>query len=822
MGLLCINIEASSVETDTVLVADVCIDVPAEVSPSSAIIHTCYTHWSILQSNFLLISIMAESADVRIASKRAYYDNNKPYGESETITLYIYNAGPDRAVAPTVKAGYSYSMNYDQVTTTLRRAQEWGQPSEAIADPGSLTWADLPNPSSHYEGWDMVTTLPDVPAGTLMELNLSFPMLHESSNADYTMNASVSSSTDDPRPGNNSTTYIITPNHHNDGPDYWNTPGELANLDFEGLTAVVPLSQADLRVASARAYYNNDLPYGESETLTFFVFNAGPTIATQPLLKAGYTSSMDYSKVSCRGAQVWVPDGTNPSPSLDVYEWQPLGDLSCRIADWDVICAIPNIPPSVLYRVEIVFPMTHDPSYKDYTATASVSSDAAILNPDSTSTTYIITPNHDNDGDAYWKTPGNIAQLDNSSTPSGSCKCLTGWALDVPVVLSDSNGRRQIPLGELEGEITKTQLMSYDLAHRTLLPKMATDVEYGTSSEYTVVSFSTDGKTQLSYRAHPDTMLYLYPQTVKVGQDELRIGYWLPVRMLWVGAKVRGMSAPGFETEVYVTNIHQAKGAEIRSAEPHMVSQSHSYVVGTEAAGGVLAHNPKDDHRCGIGNVAAMILAFMMIASNLVSTPAPDDPDQPHGYRLRYRRDTDPPLPPPPAAPPILPADVPRRDEHGNWLIYLYEEDTPGAVENARFAVNEVNHPWQLTYDPRGAPARRSQSTGQYQSQRELLQLTSQELGGGSGGTGQLDRDEYPPAIAREGGAGAVVTYIEAGDNRRAGSLMGQQFNNYRMDPAARWPSAAPAGGHVPVCYHPQEYVRRRVPWRRPQYRVAD
>lgn len=729
---------------------------------------------------------MSESADLRIASKRAYYDNNKPYGESETITLYIYNAGPDRAVTPTVKAGYSYSMDYDQVTTTLRQAPEWGQPSEAIIIPGSLTWADLPSPSSHYEGWDMVTTLPDVPAGTLMELNLSFPMLHQSSNADDRMSASVSSSTDDPQPGNNSTTYIITPNHHDDGPDYWNTPGDLANLDFEGLTAVVPLSQADLRVASARAYYNNDLPYGESETLTFFVFNAGPTIATQPLLKAGYTWSMDYNKVSCRGDQVWVPDGTNPSPSLDVFEWQPLDDLSCRIADWDVICPMPDIPPSVLYRIEIVFPMNDKTSYKDYTATASVASDAEVLNPNSNSTTYIITPNHDNDGDGYWSTPGNIAQLDNSSSPSGSCTCLTGWALDVPVVVSDSNGRRQIPLRDLEGEISDdTQLMSYDLAHRALLPKMATDVEYGTSSEFTLVSFSTDGETQQSYRAHPDTMLYLYPQTVKVGQDQLRIGYWLPVRMLWVGAKVRGMSASGYETEVYVTNIHQTTGAEFRSAEPHMVSQSHSYVVGTEAAGGVLAHNPKDDQRCGNANVAAILLAVGMIASNLVATttPAPDEPDQPHGYRLRYRRPTDPPPPPPPAAPPILPADVPRRDEDGNWLIYLYEEDTPGAVENARFAVNEVNHPWQLTYDPMGATSRRSQSTGPYQSQRELLQLTTQELGGRSGTTGQLDRDEYPPAIAREGGAGAVVTYIEAGDNRRAGSLMGQQFRNYQMDP---------------------------------------
>ncbi|KAG9107112.1 hypothetical protein FRC07_008689, partial [Ceratobasidium sp. 392] len=76
-------------------------------------------------------------------------------------------------------------------------------------------------------------------------------------------------------------------------------------------------------------------------------------------------------------------------------------------------------------------------------------------------------------------------------------------------------------------------------------------------------------------------------------------------------------------------------------------------------------------------------------------------------------------------------------------------------------------------------------------AQRELLQLTGEELTGRTGTLGQLDRDEYPPAIAREGGTGAVVTYIEAGDNRRAGSLMGQQFANYRMNPQP--------DGHAPL-----------------------
>lgn len=36
-----------------------------------------------------------------------------------------------------------------------------------------------------------------------------------------------------------------------------------------------------------------------------------------------------------------------------------------------------------------------------------------------------------------------------------------------------------------------------------------------------------------------------------------------------------------------------------------------------------------------------------------------------------------------------------------------------------------------------------------------------------------LDRDEYPPAMFLEGGAGASVKYIDSSDNRGAGSVMG-------------------------------------------------
>ncbi|GES59670.1 nuclease [Aspergillus terreus] len=734
---------------------------------------------------------MSKTADLRIASKRAYYDNSKPFSESETITLYIYNAGPDLAEKPVVRAGYSYSMDWNTVTTTFRQAQVWHRPSEQIRD-GSLTWTGWSSLTSLCKEWDMITTLPDVPAGILVELNLRFPMLRESSYKDYTLKASVRSSTADPRDTNNETTYTITPNHHDDGSDYWETPGNLANLDFNGLTALVPLSRADLRICSTRAHYNNNLPFGKSETLTFLVFNDGPATATRPLLRVGYTTSMDWENVSCSGEQVWVPDGINPSTDLDNYTWQSLGSLSCSIDNWDVICHLPDIPPSLLYRVKISFPMNHTTTYKDYTATATISSQATELDPSNNSTTYDITPNHNEDGDTYWEAKGNIAQLDGSPIPSGSRTCLSGWLEDTPIVVSKDEHYSQIPLKDLKLHLSayKTNVASYDIGNKDLRAKLATEVEYRTCSDLVVLSFSTDKKTQLTYRVYPDTLLYLEPTIVKVGEDDVRIGYWIPVRMLWVGAAIRGMSPNGDLTLAYVTNIYQIDGTEYyrsteysSSVEPYMVSQSHSYVVGQFGKGGVLTHNPRDRYLSEDANVAAVLENLEDLASRLVSTttPPPGLPSPRHGYCLRRRRPADPPRRSRPG-PPVLPADVPRRDEDGNWLIYLWEEDTPGVVENARHAV-ESGHPWVLTYDRHGAAARRRQSTGRYQPQSELLQLSAAELAGPSGTIGQLDRDEYPPACSLEGGSGALVTYIEAGDNRRAGCLMQQQFQNYRITP---------------------------------------
>jgi hypothetical protein len=41
------------------------------------------------------------------------------------------------------------------------------------------------------------------------------------------------------------------------------------------------------------------------------------------------------------------------------------------------------------------------------------------------------------------------------------------------------------------------------------------------------------------------------------------------------------------------------------------------------------------------------------------------------------------------------------------------------------------------------------------------------------------DRDEYPPAMSREGGTGADVRYVPSADNRGAGTVMGERLHPY-------------------------------------------
>jgi hypothetical protein len=80
----------------------------------------------------------------------------------------------------------------------------------------------------------------------------------------------------------------------------------------------------------------------------------------------------------------------------------------------------------------------------------------------------------------------------------------------------------------------------------------------------------------------------------------------------------------------------------------------------------------------------------------------------------------------------------------------------PESAAHAREA-QESGQPDTLTIDRKGADARR----------RDALRGTSSTPG--------KDRDEYPPAMFKEGGAGASVRPVAPSDNRGAGACIGAQ-----------------------------------------------
>jgi hypothetical protein len=87
-------------------------------------------------------------------------------------------------------------------------------------------------------------------------------------------------------------------------------------------------------------------------------------------------------------------------------------------------------------------------------------------------------------------------------------------------------------------------------------------------------------------------------------------------------------------------------------------------------------------------------------------------------------------------------------DDAQGGTIWRGDSSTPGPAK-----------PSVLTVDRAGASERRDQSTS-----------VVPPLPG-------KDRDEYPPAVAKEGGTGSSVKYIDPSDNRGAGSSMGNQLN---------------------------------------------
>ena len=97
--------------------------------------------------------------------------------------------------------------------------------------------------------------------------------------------------------------------------------------------------------------------------------------------------------------------------------------------------------------------------------------------------------------------------------------------------------------------------------------------------------------------------------------------------------------------------------------------------------------------------------------------------------------------------------------------VVIRRSEYPAAAAHIDHA-QQHGQPTVLHVDRTGADARRRASTGG----------VNRETRPGRG----YDRDEYPPAFTREGGANANVRFIPAGDNRGAGSSMRQQTRDVK------------------------------------------
>jgi len=98
-----------------------------------------------------------------------------------------------------------------------------------------------------------------------------------------------------------------------------------------------------------------------------------------------------------------------------------------------------------------------------------------------------------------------------------------------------------------------------------------------------------------------------------------------------------------------------------------------------------------------------------------------------------------------------------RADELCFTVVVVNAERAPEAAAHIAQA-QKAGSPWILTIDREGARERRAAS---------LRGVPTRE---------GFDRDEYPPAVFKEGGSGAQVRYIPANDNRSAGAQIGNQL----------------------------------------------
>jgi hypothetical protein len=97
--------------------------------------------------------------------------------------------------------------------------------------------------------------------------------------------------------------------------------------------------------------------------------------------------------------------------------------------------------------------------------------------------------------------------------------------------------------------------------------------------------------------------------------------------------------------------------------------------------------------------------------------------------------------------------------------VYVRRSQYPSAAAHIEHAQRNLGAPSVLTLDREGAAARRRQSL--------------QGVGKNGARPGlAYDRDEYPPALTKEGGSGASVNYIGSHDNRGAGHAIASQVRD--------------------------------------------
>lgn len=99
-------------------------------------------------------------------------------------------------------------------------------------------------------------------------------------------------------------------------------------------------------------------------------------------------------------------------------------------------------------------------------------------------------------------------------------------------------------------------------------------------------------------------------------------------------------------------------------------------------------------------------------------------------------------------------------DESKTVEVKLPRDKYPESAKHIEEAINE-GQPETLTIDRKGAVSRRKASLK------------------GIDTVPGLDRDEYPPAMSNEGGAGASVKLINPSDNRGSGSYISSQLRKY-------------------------------------------